>query len=182
MSADMPFTDEALRKETGKDWQEWKVALENWGAAEKSYPEIVKHLADEFGYNTWWAQGITVGYERMIARRAVGKMNDGSFSATISKTIDASIERVHAALVVELTRLQWLDGSLVRLRTSMAPHSARFDDHEANVIIAFHLTEDEDDITMVKLEANKLPTRESGETWEAAWKPRLEKLAEYLTR
>lgn len=180
MSADMPFTDAALKNQTGKDWQEWKVALERWGAAEQSHPEIAKYISEEFGYNGWWSQGITVGYERMIARRAVGQMNDGSYSASVSKTINANINRVHSALVVELTRLQWLDGSVVRLRTSMAPKSARFDDHEANVIIAFFLTEKGDEKTSVQVEATKFPTKESGDEWKAAWRPRLAKLAEYL--
>lgn len=180
MSVDMPFTDEALKKQTGKDWQEWRTALENWGAAEKSHLEIAKYLKEEIGCDAWWAQGITVGYERMIVRRAVGQMNDGSFSASVSKTINASINRVHSALVDEPTRHQWLDGSVVRLRTSVAPKSARFDDHEARVIIAFHLTSKGDDKTSVQIEATKLPTAESGNEWKAAWRPRLADLAEYL--
>lgn len=182
MSVDMPFPDETLRNQTGKDWQEWKAALETWGAAEKSYPEIMNYLAQEFGYNQWWSEGITVGYERMIARRASGHMNVGSHSASVTKAINANINRVHTALVVELTRLQWLDRSIVRLRTSLAPKSATFDDHEANVIIAFNLSDEGDERTLVQVAATKLPTKESGDTWKAAWGPRLEKLAEYLTR
>lgn len=182
MSVTMPFSDDALKKETGKDWQEWKTALESWGAAEKSHLEIAKYLTDEVGLNSWWAQGITVGYERMIVRRAVGQMNDGSFSASVSKTINANINRVHAALVDELTRNQWLDGSVVRLRTSSAPKSARFDDHEANVIIAFYLTEKGEEKTSVQIEATKLPSKEAGDEWKAAWRPRLADLAEYLAK
>lgn len=182
MSVDMPFSDEALRKQTGKDWQEWKATLENWGAAEKSYPEIIKFVAEEYNYNRWWSEGITVGYERMIAQRAVGQMNDGLYSASVTKMIDANIKRVHGALVVDLTRRQWLDSSVARLRTSMAPISARFDDYEANVIIAFNLTKKDAEKTLVQVEATKLPTKKSANTWKAAWKPRLVKLEEYLTR
>lgn len=182
MSADMPYSDKVLKNATGNDWQEWKIALETWGAAEKSHKEIAKYLTDELGLNGWWAQGITVGYERMIARRAVGQMNDGSFSASVSKTINASIKRVHTSLVDEPARHQWLDASVMRLRTSVAPKSARFDDHEANVIIAFYLTEKHDEKTSVQVEATKLPSKEAGDEWKAAWRPRLMDLAEYLTK
>ena len=180
MSVNMPFSDVALKEATGKDWAEWKTSLEEWGAAEKSHLEIAKYLSDDLGLNGWWAQGITVGYERMIARRAVGQRSDGAYSASVSKTINASVDLVHSTIVDELLRNQWLDGSVVRLRTSVAPKSARFDDHEKNVIIAFFLTPKGDDKCSVQLQAEKLISAEDGEEWKAAWRPRLEALAGYF--
>lgn len=180
MSVDMPFSDSALKDTTGLNWSEWKISLEDWGAAEKSHLEIAKYLSDERGIEGWWAQGITIGYERMIARRAVGQRSDGSYSASVSKTINASIEQVHTALVDEPLRNQWLDASVMRLRTSVAPKSARFDDHEANVIIAFFLTPKGDDKCAIQVQADKLSSAEAGEEWKSVWRPRLNALAKYL--
>lgn len=180
MSVDMPFSDAAVKNTTGKDWQEWRTHLESWGAAERSHLEIAKYLTDELELNAWWAQGITVGYERMIVRRAVGQQNDGTFSASVSKTINTSIERVHSTLVDEAARNQWLDSKVARLRTSVSPKSARFDDHEAKVTISFFLTSKGDDKCSVQLQAEKLPSKEAGDEWKAAWKPRLNTLAEHL--
>lgn len=180
MSVQMPFSDEVLKETTGKDWLEWKSALESWGAAEKSHLEIAKYLTEELEINAWWAQGITLGYERMIVRRAVGQRSDGSYSANVSKTLNASIERVHTALVDELARSQWLDRSVARLRTCSAPKSARFDDHEAKVTIAFFLSPKDNDKCTLQLQAEKLASKEAGDEWKAAWRPRLEQLAAYV--
>lgn len=179
MSVDMPFTDAALKKATGKDWQEWRTSLEEWGASERSYLEISRYLADAFGLNDWWAQGITVGYERMTARRSVGKLATGTHSASLTRVIDASIEQTHASLVTELRRYQWLADSVVRLRTSQAPKVARFDDYEAKVIITFSLTE-EDGQTNVHLKADTFESEEAAAIWKSAWEPRLADLAEYV--
>lgn len=182
MSVDMPFTDAALKKATGMDWTEWRDNLEEWGAKERSYLEISRHLSNEYGLNDWWAQGITVGYERMTIRRSVGKLSDGSISTSIDTTINASIEHTHASLVDELRRYQWLESSVVRLRTSLAPRVARFDDYEAKVIIAFTLTKLDDEKTAVHLQADKLDSVEAGDEWKAAWEPRLAQLTKYLER
>lgn len=182
MSVDTPFTDAALKKATGKDWLEWIAILEEWGVKERSYLEITSYLASEFGLNDWWSQGITVGYERMTVRRSVGQLSQGTVSASINKTINASIKLTHSTLVDELLRYQWLAGSVVRLRTSLAPKIARFDDYEARVIIAFSLTREDDNRTAVRLQADKLTSVEAGEKWKAAWEPRLERLAQYLER
>lgn len=180
MSVDMPFTDEALQKTTGKNWQEWIACLEEWGAKERSYLEISRYLSDEFGLNDWWSQGITVGYERKTVRRSVGKLSAGVFSAGIDTTINASIELTHSTIVDGLLRHQWLDGSVVRLRTSLAPKFARFDDYEAKVIIVFTLTKEGDENCQVQLQADTFTSTEAGEEWKAAWEPRLAQLAQYL--
>ncbi len=182
MSVDMPFTDAALKKATGKDWLGWKTSLEEWGVKDKSYRELHTYLSSEFGLNDWWAQGIAVGYERMTVQRLVGQLSEGTYSTSINKTINASIELTHSTIVVELMRYQWLDASVVRLRTSLAPHQARFDDYEAKVIITFSLTKEDEDRCSLELRADKLPSAEAGEQWKAAWESRLERLAEHLDR
>lgn len=180
MSAEMPHSDAAVSKSTGKNWTEWKTVLDDWGGAEKSHTEIAAWLVGEHGIDGWWAQGVTVGYERLIGRREVGQRNDGSFSASASKTINASAERVYTALSDESARSQWLDDGVVNFRTGSAPKSARFDDLEAGIIIAFFFTAKGDTKTSLQVQAEKLPSKEAGEEWKSAWKPRLAKLAEYL--
>lgn len=182
MSVDMPFTDAALKEATGKDWLGWKSSLEEWGVKEKSFLELSTYLSNEFGLNDWWAQGIAVGYERMTVQRLVGQLSNGTVSANIRKTVPASIELTHSTIVVELKRYQWLNTSGVRLRTSMAPNNARFDDYEAKVIVTFTLTEEDDGRCSIHLQADKLNSEEAGEQWKAAWEPRLDRLAAYLDR
>lgn len=181
MSTEMPHSDAAVNKATGKNWDEWRALLDAWGASGKSHTEIAKYLVEEHGVDGWWAQGITVGYERLIGRRQAGQRNDGSFSASVSKTINASVEDVHAALADDTQRSQWLEDGVASFRTASAPKSVRFDDLEAGIIIAVFLTAKGDGKTSLQVQAEKLASKEAGEEWKAAWKPRLTKLAEYVT-
>ncbi len=180
MTVEPPHSDAAVGKASGKGWDEWRTLLDAWGAPEKSHTEIAQYLVEEYGVDGWWAQGITVGYERLIGRRQAGQRNDGSFSASVSKTINASAEKVHAALADETQRSQWLEDGVVNFRTASAPKSVRFDDLEAGVIFAVFLTARGDEKTSLQVQADKFASKEAGEEWKAAWKPRLAKLAEYL--
>ena len=177
MTIEMPQSDEVIRQRTGKNWAEWRDALDAWGAADKGHTEIAAYISGALGIDGWWAQGVTVGYERMIGRRAVGQRNDGSYSASVSKTVNAGIDAVHAALVNDEKRAAWLDAAVVTLRTASAPKSARFDDLEHGVTVAFHLTAKGDGKTAVQVQADGLASQDAADAWKAAWKPRLNDLA-----
>lgn len=177
MTVEMPQSDEVIRQRTGRSWAEWRDVLDAWGAADKSHTEIAAYISGELGIDGWWAQGVTVGYERMIGRRAVGQGNDGSYSASVSKTVNASVQAVHAALVDDEARAAWLGNGVVTLRTASAPKSARFDDLEHEVTIAFHLTAKGDGKTALQVQADGLASQDAADAWKAAWKPRLNNLA-----
>src|SRR5688500_7375884 len=72
-TVDLGMSSEALRRRTGRGWEEWLPLLDAWGAVERSHPQIATYLRDELGIDGWWAQGITVGYERARGMRAVGQ-------------------------------------------------------------------------------------------------------------
>lgn len=181
MAVEMPQSDEVIKKQTGKDWAEWRELLDAWGGPDKSHTEIAAYVAGDLGIDGWWAQGVTVGYERLIGRRAVGQRNDGSYSASASKTVNASAPDVHAALVDDAKRREWLPDGLVSFRTASAPKSARFDDLGHGVIIAFFLTPKGEAKTAVQVQADGLASQEAADEWKAAWKPRLNDLANRAT-
>ncbi len=58
------LSDEAIRQGSGKTWAEWVEILDTWGAADKQHKEIARYVSD-LGVDGWWAQGVTVGYERI---------------------------------------------------------------------------------------------------------------------
>lgn len=180
MTIEMPHSDEATRKSTGKSWEEWREQLDSWGASNKSHTEIVEHIMVSHGLNGWWAQGITIGYERAIGRRDVGQRGDGLYSTSASTTIAASSQTVRAALVNESQRKMWLGEGTVSLRTSSSAKSVRFDDLESGVIIAFYLTAKGESKTSIQVEGVKFLTSDAAETWKTVWKQRLVNLATHL--
>jgi hypothetical protein len=90
------FSDAAYRKRTGKTWAQWRRLLRAMGAADLSHAEIAAKLAREHGVAGWWAQAITVAFEREIGRREIGQVA-GGYAASASKTLAGSRDKALAA-------------------------------------------------------------------------------------
>jgi hypothetical protein len=175
-----PMSDEAIRKGSGKTWDEWKDLLDAWGAADKSHAEIARYVSGELGVDGWWAQGVTVGYEKIIGRRTVGERADGTWHTSASKTVPVGLDTHFAAWVDEAKRDQWLAPGTLALRTAQDGKSARFDDTNFGGIIALHFTDKGEAKSSVSTQIEKLPSPESIEERKATWKARLNDLADYL--
>jgi uncharacterized protein YndB with AHSA1/START domain len=102
-------SDGAVKKATGKNWKEWKEILDNESANKMTHKEIARLLLDK-GYikNGWWAQTVTVEYERMCGRRAVGQTQTAGFEIGVQKTISISPEQAWNLLTKPPGRDIWL--------------------------------------------------------------------------
>jgi hypothetical protein len=174
------MSDAAIREKTGKTWPEWRKVLDAWGAADKPHDAIARYVHEELGVDGWWAQGVTVGYERMIGRREVGQKADGSFAASASKTVAAGIDAHIAAWTDEAARNAWLPPGTLSLRTMQPGKSARFDDVTTGDIVALWFTDKGPGKSSVSLQIEKLPSREAIDERKALWKARLADLAAHL--
>ena len=178
-AAEPGMSDEAIRRGTGKTWDEWLVLLDGWGATERTHPEIARHLAEEHGLGGWWVQSVTVGYERARGLRAVHQQPDG-FSVNASKTFPVPVERLFAAFVEEAARDGWLEPGTLRLRTAQPNRSARFDVLANGTRLAVGFAAKGEAKASAQLQHEKLPTADDVETWRAFWKARLDRLADML--
>jgi hypothetical protein len=168
----LTMSDEAIRRRTGRGWEEWFDLLDEWGAAERPHKEIARWLREEQGVDGWGAQSVTVSYERSRGLRAVGERPEG-FSVTAQKTVAVPVERVYEAFVDESLRRRWLPDGELRERTATKPKSARFDwgDGETRVIVGF-IAQSEAKSTAA-LEHARLPDAEEAERMKAWWRERL---------
>ena len=57
-------TDEKAREKTGHGLDHWFAVLDRFGGVEKGHSASARHLHDDHGVPGWYAQGITVAYER----------------------------------------------------------------------------------------------------------------------
>jgi hypothetical protein len=87
------ISSEAIKKATGKSWQEWLTVLHQMKAGELSHKAIARKLYDEYKIAGWWAQGITVEFERAIGRRGIGQTCDGDYQASASKTVTGTMDQ-----------------------------------------------------------------------------------------
>jgi uncharacterized protein YndB with AHSA1/START domain len=175
---DLGLSEAALRRATGKGWAEWLAALDAWDAATKGHPAIARHLQEAHGLDGWWAQGVTVGYERARGLRARHQKADG-FAAGVSRTFPVPAERLLACFTDEALRDEWLEPDTLSIRTVVPGRSARFDVAGGGRLAVF-LTAKGPAKTAASLQHEKLADAAAVETWRAFWQERLGRLASVI--
>ncbi|MBA2724433.1 MAG: hypothetical protein H0U53_00440, partial [Actinobacteria bacterium] len=111
-SDDDRISDAKLQEATGKRWDEWFPVLDRWKSRDKKHGEIVKFLMEKHGVEGWWAQTITVGYERSRGMRLKHQQSD-DFAVSASRTIAVPLDVLFDAFVNARKRRRWLtDGTM----------------------------------------------------------------------
>jgi hypothetical protein len=158
-------SDETLAARTGRPWAEWFALLDEWSAAEKPHGEIARHLTEQHGVSGWWAQQVTVGYERARGLRDPNQRRGGGYEVSATKTVNVPVERLYEAFLA-------LDLPL-SLRTSRPNRSARFDWEDGATRVIVDFTSKGDAKSTVALAHERLPDAKEAERTKAAWRERL---------
>ena len=79
------MSDARFREKTGYGLDHWFAVLDQFGAVEKGHTAAARHLYEAHGVDGWYAQGITVAYERARGVRAVNQRCDGWYEVSVSK-------------------------------------------------------------------------------------------------
>jgi hypothetical protein len=184
--ADVPVlktSDEAIRRRTGRGWEEWFEILDEWGAAERSHREIARWIAEEQGIHplAWNAQAVAASYELTRGLRAVGEKADG-FAITASKTVAVPVERLYDAFIDESLRETWLPDADLRERTATRPKSARFDWADGPTRVNVTFLQKGASKSTVALEHRRLPDAAEADRTKAYWRERIDELRRVLER
>ncbi|HXV57716.1 MAG TPA: DUF4287 domain-containing protein [Gaiellaceae bacterium] len=177
---DLPQPDAGLRERTGRGWREWFRILDAWGAKERKHGEIASHLQAAYGVPGWWAQAITLGYERARGLRAKHQTLTGSFQVSVSKTFPLGAGTLFRAFADEPGRDRWLEPGTLAVRTAREAKSVRFDFGGGASRVVAYLEAKGEAKTTVTVQHEKLPDAGSVEEMRAFWKERLERLATVL--
>jgi hypothetical protein len=165
---------------TGRPYSEWFAELDAWGAVDVAHKEIAAGLMAERGVPGWWAQNITVEYERARGLREVGQGRDGLFRVNATKTVAVPIEELFAAVVDAARRGEWLPGVQLRERTATPHRTARFDWGEGSTRVIFGFETKGDAKSVIALSHERLPDSETAATMKAFWRERLSGLKALL--
>jgi hypothetical protein len=101
------LSDAKARERTGHGLDHWFAVLDRFGAVEKGHTQSARHLHAAHGVPGWYAQGITVAYERARGVRAANQRCDGEFEVSVSKVINAPPPDVVGALTDPVRRRAW---------------------------------------------------------------------------
>ena len=173
------ISDETAVRRTGRRWDEWFSLLDAWGASGQSHAEIARHLREQHGVDGWWAQSLTVGYERARGRRGKHEHRDG-YAVGASKTVGVDVERVFEVFADDAERARLLRGVALTLRTAQPGRSARFDKGGGAERVHIYLTSKGPGKSVVTVQHERLPDAGSAERAKSEWRARLAELKSAL--
>jgi uncharacterized protein YndB with AHSA1/START domain len=172
-------SDAILKEKTGCTWERWVKALDRVKADTWPHREIATHVREKYKIPGWWAQTVTVGYERIKGLRAVGQRRDGLFEAGKSKTFPVPIARLYDAFHDARTRNRWLHGLDLTIRSASREKSIRMGWPDGTwVVVGF--TSKGSGKSQVGLVHGKLPNRAAVKEKKEFWTERLSELEKLL--
>lgn len=80
--------DDAVLHATGRSRDEWFALLDADGAQALTHKDVATRLVAEHGVDPWWAQNVTVAYEQARGIRRPGQRQDGTYEASVTRTVD----------------------------------------------------------------------------------------------
>ena len=174
------MSDAAVRKKTGRTWVEWVAVMDGFGAAKMEHQPIAAKLLKDFGIDGWWAQMITVGYERIRGLRAKGQRRNGSWECNKSKIYPVPVATLFAAFE-EPARRRWLGNVKIGVRKSTLGKSLRWR-FEDDTPIEVNFYAKGSGKSQAQLQHREHASKERADELRAFWTERFAALGAYLAR
>ena len=180
LAASAGIKDVSVQKRTGLTWAEWVRELDALGAPDKTHKEIAAMVGERWPeIGGWWAQSVTVGYERIRGLRAVGQeRRTKTFSASRSRTYPVAPDRLYRAFATKRGRAKWLEIDL-SVRSSKRGEVVRFDGPEGTRIDVQVVAKGAEKATVTVAERG-LPDAGARDAAKRAWGERLDTLGRCL--
>jgi len=119
-------TDDSIREHTGRSWEEWAELIDAGPGRNAGHTAIAAWLHAEHDLDGWWAQGVTVGYERITGLRLPGQMPDGSFSVSRTRVLALDRDELRGRLLDDAARADLFPGVDLVLRSKPTSKALRF--------------------------------------------------------
>jgi uncharacterized protein YndB with AHSA1/START domain len=174
-------SDATIKARTGCTWDRWVFVLDHYGADKMSHGEIVSLVRSKYKIDGWWAQTVTVGYERIRGLRKVGQRRDGSYEVNKSRTYDVPVATLFDAWADARVRGRWLDGSVGKVRTMTPAKSIRLDGEDRTIVVA-GFTDKGRSKSAVAVQHTRLRDAATADRLKRYWSERFDALGQVLGR
>ena len=177
-AADPEFSDEKVREKTGRGWNDWVAAIDAGPGRASGHTAIAAWLVDR-GIDAWWAQAVTVGFERITGLRMPGQMPDGTFTISRSRVIALPPTELRALLFDDDARVDLLPDFEVSRLSRPEVKTPRFGfarESESLGQLTFATDPAPPDRTRLTVTHSKLPSHTEGELWKEFWSEWLDAL------
>jgi uncharacterized protein YndB with AHSA1/START domain len=194
-------SEEALIAKTGRGWAEWFAILDGWGAPEKGHKQTARYLAETWEVSAWWAQTITVRFERERGLRLFGQRSEGTFTVSVQRTLRATPDQAFDALTHPDVLSRWFtrsaqadlrvggryanaDGDQGEFVIFDRPQRLRFTwdnpEHCPKTLVEVVLTEKPGGRVAVRLEHSRIKTQAGFQDMKEGWTWAMDSLKSYL--
>lgn len=171
-------SDAAVKAKTGRTWGQWFAVLDKAGAAKMTHKAIAELIATRHKIPGWWAQMVTIGYERARGLRKVNETLDG-FRTSVSRTVDAGMEAAFGAWDNARTRAAFLKDA-VTFSTRNPGKNLRFTWKMGRVEVRFVVKGPKK--TQVTVDHTGLKSAADVSRFKAQWTEAMDKLGDKLSR
>jgi hypothetical protein len=170
-------TDEVIRANTERGWDDWVALIDAWDGREDGHAMVAAWLQREHDVDGWWAQAITVGWERLTGRRLPYQMADGTFTANRSATVAVDHTALRARLLDPVQRAALFPEVDVELRSRPTSKTVRVGLPQGVAEIA--IAPRDDGRATITVAHAKLPAPDDVAVWKAYWGEWLDNLEEH---
>lgn len=174
-------SDAILKARTGCTWERWVKALDHAGAYAWTHTEIARHVVEKYDVPGWWAQSVTVGYERIKGLRAVGQRRSGAFEASKSRTFAVPLARLYRSFHDARQRKRWLPEVSLTVRSATPEKYMRISWPDRTSVAVGFLAKGAGK-SQVAIQHEKLPDKATAERFKAFWAERLDALGDVLSK
>lgn len=172
------MSDDAVKAKTGKTWKQWVRVLDAVDAPTMVHRDIAAHLHEQHGVPGWWAQTVTVGYERIRGLREKGQRRGGGYDVNKSKTYPVPIADLYRAFGARV-RKRWLGDVGLRVKKATVEKSMRIT-WEDGTPLDVYFWEKGPAKSQVQLQHRAQPSKARADELRAFWTERLAALGAEL--
>jgi len=161
-------SDEIIKQRTGCTWERWVKALDHVRAYQWTHREIARYVNGVYHIDGWWAQAVTVGYERIKGLRAIGQQRSGAWAASKSRTFGVPVATLFRAFHDARRRARWLGKVKPVVRSATAEKSLRLGWPDGSQVVVLFLAKGPAK-SQVAIEHEKLPDQASAVKMKTYW-------------
>ncbi|MFE5336034.1 DUF4287 domain-containing protein [Isoptericola sp. NPDC056573] len=165
------LSDDTIRESTGRGWDEWVALVDAGPGRGAGHTAVAAWLVDAHGVSGWWAQSVTVGYERITGLRVPGQRPDGTFSVSRSRLTDVDRDALRALLDDEAGRADLVPGLTLAPRSRPGVKSPRFgvSDGDGEHGVAMFSLDPAGSRLRLTVTHERLGSAAKAELWKAHW-------------
>ena len=175
------ISNDAVKKRTGKNWQEWYKILDSAGARKMNHKDIATWIYYNNNVSGWWAQMITTNYEHAVKGRLKHE-KPGGFEISKGKTVDVPISKLYSAWKEKLKRDKWLSKPNMKIRNATQGKSMRATWVDEETVLNVYFYVKGNDKSQVSVQHIKLRDSREAERMKKYWDTNLSKLKKYLEK